>query len=252
MVRQFSLWTLAVVVLAFLAALIFGTSDRGPVIGALAAALAVCAVIALPWYVYRAVHYGNPVFDRPHSAKPLWDRRPASFYLDPGLPDLFTRPYRPHLVNLAIPETYADVWGDWYGVFAWSREAHAAPSPARNSWLVWQNVLGLLPTALAVAGWLVLLWRSFRRRDPASLLISLLPLAGIAGYLFFTVSYPTPDGDVLKPTYMLTTLGAWALCFAWLATTVGRRRPKVVVAVLAVLALADLPFVVYKGAVGLF
>ena len=253
MVRQFSLWTLAVVVLAFLAAIAVRVADRRALAGALAVTVvAACGVVALPWYVYRAVHYGNPVFDRPHSAKPLWERRPASFYVDPGLPDLFTRPYRPHLVNLAGPETYADLWGDWYGVFDWSNATQARPSPARNAWLVLQNVAGIVPTALAVLGWLVLLVRSLRRRDPPLMLVSLLPLAGIAGYLFFTVSYPTPDGDVLKPTYMLTTLGAWALCFAWLATTLGARRPRLVYGTIAALALVDLPFVVYKGAVGLF
>ena len=33
--------------------------------------------------------------------------------------------------------------------------------------------------------------------------------------LYFTVSYPTPDGDVVKATYMLTTVPAWALCFGY-------------------------------------
>lgn len=252
MVRQFSLWTLAVVVLAFLAALSVRASKRRVIAGSLAVVVAACAVVALPWYVYRAQHYGNAVFDRPHSTKPLWERRPASFYVDPGLPDLFTRPYRPHLANLAGPETYADLWGDWYGVFQWSNATQARPSPVRNGWLVFQNVLGIAPTLLALGGWLLLLARSLRRRDAPMLLVSLLPLAGIAGYLFFTVSYPTIDGDVLKPTYMLTTLGAWALCFAWVVTTLGERRPRLVFGALAALALLDLPFVVYKGAVGLF
>lgn len=252
MVRQFSLWTLAVVGLAFLAALAVQRADRRAIAGSFAVVVAVCAVIALPWYVYRAVHYGNAVFDRPHSSKPLWERRPARFYVDPGLPDLFERPYRPHFVNLALPETYSDIWGDWYGVFAWSNETQAKPSPVRNGWLVFQNVLGIVPTLLAVAGWLVLLVRALRRRDPPRLLVTLLPLAGIAGYLFFTVSYPTPDGDVLKPTYMLTTLGAWALCFAWAAATLGKTRPRLVFGTLAALALLDLPFVIYKGGVGLF
>jgi hypothetical protein len=250
MVRQFSLWTLAVVVLAFAAALWARTAERRAVAASLAITLAACAAIALPWYVYRAIHYGNPVFDRPHSAKPLLERRPASFYVGTGLPDLFTRPYRPHMVNLAWPETYADMWGDWYGVFAWSKAAHAKPSAPRNAWLVVQNVVGLVPTALALVGWLLLLARSLRRRDPPGLLVGLLPLAGIAGYLYFTVSYPTPDGDVLKPTYMLTTLGAWALCFGWAATKLGERSPRLLVGSLGLLALLDLPFVLYKGAVG--
>jgi hypothetical protein len=252
MVRQFSLWTLAVVGLAFLAALAVQRADRRAIASSLAVVVAVCAVIALPWYVDRAVHYGNAVFDRPHSTKPLWERRPARFYVDPGLPDLFSKPYRPHFVNLALPETYSDIWGDWYGVFHWSNAAQAKPSPARNAWLVFQNVLGIVPTLLAVLGWLVLLVRALRRRDPPRLLVTLLPLAGIAGYLFFTVSYPTPDGDVLKPTYMLTTLGAWALCFAWAAATLGKTRPRLVFGTLALLALLDLPFVIYKGGVGLF
>ena len=97
---------------------------------------------------------------------------------------------------------------------------------------------------------LVLLAGSLRRRDGPRLLAALLPLAGLAGYFFFAISYPTKDGDVLKPTYMLTTLGAWALCFAWLATRLGERRPRLVVGTLVLLALLDLPFVIYKGAVG--
>jgi hypothetical protein len=108
-------------------------------------------------------------------------------------------------------------------------------------------VLGLLPTALGLGGWLVLLVRSLRRLDALRLLVALLPLAGIAGFLYFTVSFPTPDGDVIKPMYMLTTLGAWALCFGLAA----ERFPALRWALVA-LAIVDLPFVVYKGAVGLF
>jgi 4-amino-4-deoxy-L-arabinose transferase-like glycosyltransferase len=242
MIRQFSLWTLAVVVLAFLAALVRQRALLAP----LAVALAVCVAVAAPWYVYRTQNYGNPVFDRPQAAKPLWERRPASFYVDPGLPDVFTQPYRPHLVNRAWPQTYSDLWGDWYGVFAWS-STHERPSAARNAWLLFQNVLGLVPTGLAVGGWLVLLARTLRRLDAPRLLVSLLPLAGIAGYLYFTVSFPTHDGDVLKPMYLLTTLGAWALCFGWAA----ERLPRLRWAFVAI-ALLDLPFVLYKGGVGWF
>ncbi len=97
-----------------------------------------------------------------------------------------------------------------------------------------------------------MLGRALRRREASLLLVSLLPLAGIAGYLFFTVSYPTPDGDVLKPTYMLTTLGAWALCFGWLATKLSERIPRLVATTLGILAMLDLPFAIYKGGVGFF
>jgi hypothetical protein len=126
------------------------------------------------------------------------------------------------------------------------------PSPATRSWLVAQNAIGLVPSFLAVVGWLVLLVRSLRRREPPWLLVSLLPLAGIAGYLYFTVSYPVPDGDVLKPTYMLSTLGAWALCFGWAADRAASRVPRLVAFGLGALALLDLPFTIYRGGVGLF
>ncbi len=251
MVRQFSLWTLAVVMLAF-----GGRCGRGRPTGARCSArsrsrssgrrssLSPGTSTARSTTATRSSTGHSP-------PSPLWDRRPASFYVDPGLPDLFTKPYRPNMVNLAWPETYSDLWGDWYGVFAWNKETQTTPSSARNGWLVFQNLLGIVPTLIAIGGWLLLLAGSLRRRDAPRLLASLLPLAGIAGYLYFTVSFPTPDGDVLKPTYMLTTLGAWALCFGWLATRLGERRPRLVAVTLVLLALLDLPFVLYKGAVGL-
>src|SRR5207302_10902610 len=116
-----------------------------------------------------------------------------------------------------------------------------------STWLSAQNVLGFLPTLVALGGWLALLWRSARRLDGPRLLPALLPLAGLAGYLYFAIGYPVHDGDVLKPTYMLTTMPAWALCFGWAFERLGRARWA-----LAATALAALPFAVYKGPVGLF
>lgn len=251
MIRQFALWTLAVVVLAFLATIAWRRSERRALVRTLAIALAACALIAGPWYGYRAVNYSNAVFDRPHVNKPLWDRRPASFYVGTGLPDVFSAPYRPHFVNHAVPQTYADIWGDWYGVSAWSYRDRGKPPPSTRAWLSVQSVLGVVPTAIALAGWVVVLVGAARRRSSGELLVGLLPLAGIAGYLYFTVSYPTPDGDVLKPTYMLSTLGAWALCFGRLAERLSGRWPRAVPVTLALLGAAVLPFVFYKGAVGL-
>ena len=248
MVRQFGLYTLAVVALAWLAALRMRTEERRALLRAGLVALAACAVVAGPWYGYRVANYGNALFDRPHSSKPLFERRPARFYVGIGLTGVFTEPYRPHLKNLAWPETYSDLWGDWYGVFNWSLEQQGKPSPADVDWLVAQNAIGVLPTAIAIGGWLVLLAGSLRRRSPPGLLVALMPLAALAGYFYFAIAYPTPDGDVLKPVFMLSALWAWALCFAWGASHLPRR----VVPVLLALALLDLPFLVYNGSGGLF
>jgi hypothetical protein len=220
LVRAFSLWTFAAVVIAVAVARAWRP---------LVLVVVATAVVAGPWYIRQAIKYGNPVFDRPTQHRPVWERRHARFYVGLGLPQVFSDPIRPHFVNEAVPTTYSEVWGDYFGVWRGSRER--------------QSFLGLLPTLLAVAGWLLLLVRSLRA--PPRLAAALLPGLGLLGYLYFTVSYPTPDGDVLKASYMLTTAPAWALAFGYALDRLPGRIRLVVAAVLAALALAALPFLVY-------
>jgi hypothetical protein len=248
MVRQFELYTLAVVAIAWAVALWTRSPERRLLLRSGLLALGACIVIAGPWYGYRTVHFANPVFDRPHSSKPLFERRPARFYTDLAAGTVFSKPYRPHLKNLAWPETYADLWGDWYGVFDWSITRRGVPSRAHTDWLVAQNAIGILPTAIAIGGWLALLATGLRRRSPLRLLVALMPLAALAGYFYFAIAYPTTDGDVLKPMFMLSALWAWGLCFAWAAV----RLPRAAILVLCGLAVLELPFLVYTGAAGLY
>jgi hypothetical protein len=220
LVRAFSLWTFAAVVLGFAAARAWRP---------LLVIVIVTVAVTAPWYVRQAVEYGNPVFDRPTKHEAIWNRRPARFYVGLGLPAVVTDPIRPHFRNQAIPTTYSEVWGDYFGVWRGSRTL--------------QSILGVLPTLLALMGWALLLARS--RRLPVRLPAALLPGLGILGYLYFTISYPTPDGDVLKASYMLTTTPAWALAFGFAVDRLpGRARP-VVAAILGVSALASLPFLLY-------
>jgi len=223
LVRAFSLWTFAAVALAFVAARAWRP---------LTVLVLATAVVASPWYIRQAVKYGNPVFDRPTPHEAIWDRRPARFYVGLGLPQVFTDPIRPHFRNEAIPTTYSEVWGDYFDVWKGGRER--------------QSFLGFVPTLLAVAGWLVLLARS--RRTPARLPVALLPGLAIVGYLYFTVSYPTPDGDVLKASYMLTSAPAWAVAFGFACEGIaarGRRWALVIALLLCATALISLPFLVY-------
>ena len=220
LVRAFSLWTFAAVVVALAVA----RAWRPLVVVVLAT-----VVVASPWYIRQAIKYGDPVFDRPTRNEPIWDRRPARFYVGLGLPQVFSDPIRPHFLNEAIPTTYSDVWGDYFDVWRGNRER--------------QSFVGLLPTLLAVAGWLLLLARSVRA--PPRLAVALLPGLGLLGYLYFTVSYPTPDGDVLKASYMLTTAPAWALGFGYALDRLPGRLRSVVAGVLAASALVALPFLLY-------
>jgi hypothetical protein len=220
LVRAFSLWTFAAVVLACVVARAWRP---------LAVVVVATAVVVSPWYLRQAIKYGNPVFAVKSKQERIWDRRPSRFYVGLGVPQVFTAPIRPHFVNEAIPTTYSDVWGDYFGVWRGNREL--------------QSFLGLLPTLLAVGGWLVLLARSLR--SPPRLAVALLPGLGILGYLYFTVSYPTPDGDVLKASYMLTTAPAWALAFGYAVDRLPGRLRIAAAALLAASALAALPFLLY-------
>jgi hypothetical protein len=220
LVRAFSLWTFAAVVIAFAVA----RAWRPLVVVVLAA-----GIVAAPWYIRQAIKYGDPVFDRPTRHEALWDRRPARFYVGLGLPQVFTDPFRPNFLNEAIPTTYSEVWGDYFGVWRGDREL--------------QSFLGLLPALLAVGGWLLFLARSLR--SPPRLAVALLPGLGLLGYLYFTVSYPTPDGDVLKASYMLTTAPAWALAFGYALDRLPGRLRFAAAVVLAASALAALPFLLY-------
>ena len=220
LVRAFSLWTFAAVVIAFVVVRAWRP---------LALVVVATAVVASPWYIRQAIKYGNPVFDRPTPNEAIWERRPAGFYVGLGLPDVFSDPFRPHFRNEAVPTTYSEVWGDYFGVWRGNRSL--------------QSFLGLLPTVLALIGWVLLLARSVRA--PPRLAVALLPGLGLLGYLYFTISYPTPDGDVLKASYMLTTAPAWALAFGYALDRLPGRARVVVAAVLAASALAALPFLVY-------
>jgi len=227
LVRAFALWTLVALLLTLGAAALARYAPRRAVLGAAAAVLISAALVAGPWYVRQAVRYANPlVFDRKAPDEPLWERRPLSFYTGLGLPEVFTDPIRPNFVNNVVPTLYSDVWGDYFGNFAWGSPTPPAAEVSRQ--LTMQSELGVVPTALSFGGWLFLLAGSLRRATlaaaPARLLVALLPLLGLAGFLVFGVSYPSPDGDVLKASYLLTTVPGWALGFGFAVGAVCRAR----------------------------
>lgn len=210
----------------------------------LAAVPAVGLLIPAPWYVRQTVVYGTPLpFSRPTPNQPVWERRPARFYLGLGVPQVVSRPYRPAYLNEAIPTTYTELWGDYFGHWRWNG-SKPPPSPRVRTELTLQSLAGLLPTALALAGWLMLLARA-RPRRPETMLVALVPLLGLALYAFFTVSHPSADGDVLKGTYLLATSVGWAAGFAYAFTRLPARLLVTVRVILAVALAVDVPFLVY-------
>jgi len=258
LVRAFSLWTFGVVVLVLVVVAVAQRDERRRALIALIVTVLATGVVAGPWYAYQSHRYVNPVFDRPQVQVPLLHRRPAAFYVDPELRAVFGTPYKTSLNNRFVPQLYVDGWGDYYGVFVWNN-GDLQPGASTKRELRVQMWLAIVPTLLLAGGWLALLARSLSprrlRSAPERLLVGLLPLAGIVGMLYFTVSYPTPDGDVVKATYMLTTVPAWALCFGYGVDSLLARWPRLLIPLCILLGLAGLSglrLALYGSPLGIF
>jgi hypothetical protein len=158
---------------------------------------------------------------------------------------VFSTPFRPNYVNQALPVTYTEIWGDWIGAFAWSTYSQA-PWPPALAVLKDQSWIGLLPTALAIGGWGVLLARALRRRREL-VAIALMPLIAGVGYLYRSYLFLTPDGDLLKASYLLNTAPVWALGFGVAFGALGRYRllRAGVGACLLIFAILELRFMLY-------
>ena len=216
----------------------------------LAVVVVLGALIPAPWYVHQAVTYsGNPAsrVRRPRSRTPPQAPRSRSgsvvpaLLRRPGLPDVITAPYQPHFANQAIPTTYTEIWGDYFGVWAW----HNVPKPPTSAGTSWSRRLswGCCRRCSPSSGGS----RSCSRRceAPPGWRSCSLPAVVLLGYLYFTVSYPTTAGDVLKATYLLTTAPVWALGFGYALERLRGAAWPVVLALLTLCALAELPFLVY-------
>ncbi len=258
--RTFGIYASASVGLVFLLAALWGYAPRRELVRALAVTALAAAVLTGPWYLHQAVRYTNPIFDQPTVDKPLWERRPLSFYVDPGVPEVFTQPVRTSYLNRLAPTAYTELWGDYFGIWAWNSTLQERPDRGQLWDLRAQSVVGALPTLLALAGMLALLRRGFLRRgigrDPAPALFAAQAVFGLLGFLYFAIGYPTPDGDVIKSTFMLAAAPGWALAFGvgverallWIG-----ERPLgrfYFVAALVAMALVDVRFLVYGNPLG--
>lgn len=241
LVRAWTLWTVGVVLLVLVVALVTRRAERRAIGRALAVGATAAIALPLPWYAYQGTQYENPIFDRPQVEAPLWDRRPLGFFVSLGLPEVLTNPVRPSFSNRFAAVAYAEVWGDYFGVWHWNSSG-GPPSRSEQRETVVQAVVGVPFTLLALCGWLALLAFSLRRPadEPARLLVSLLPAAALVGVLYFATAYPTTDGDTGKGSFMLTAVPAWAACFGFAFDGITRRSPRLLVPLAVVLSLATI------------
>ena len=220
-----------------------------------AALVGAVVLLATPWVAYRAIvqhsgplnHTGALLNAALHPQQHLLADRATSHaqFFDLS-PLVFTAPWRSNFNNQAFGETYVGLWGDWFANFAWSPYT-AAPSPAAQRVLKDQSLIGVLPTLLALAGWLLLLWWGLVR-NRALAPLALVPLLAVGGYLYRSYISLSHDGDVLKAVYAVNSAPVWALCFglatAWVASK-SRLARYGMVALFAIFAVLELQFMMY-------
>jgi hypothetical protein len=246
LVRAWTLWTVVVVLGVLVVAAVTRPRDRRPLLGAIAVVTAVAVLVPAPWYVHQVTQYDSALFGQPHPSQPVWSRRPLAFFVGAGLPQVVTEPYRPSFSTRFLPIAYTETWGDYFGVWRWFPHGDPPSAVVRRE-LVTMSIVGLPLTLVAFAGWIALFGMAVRHpgRRTETLLVALLPLAALAGVVYFATSYPTPDGDTVKGSFMLTAVPAWAACFGFAFDGLRARYPRLSVALfvlLGALAAAASPF----------
>jgi hypothetical protein len=276
--RQWGLLVLGGVAIFLVAAIARRRDRRWLLIGRVAGAFAIAAVVGGWFYYSLYARFGSA---RAFNMKPKPSfslaNQPKEFYLSLGLDRLFRDPIRRSFQNQAMPIFYSDFWGDYYCYFlvAGRRTTDGARlwgpflEPARrdaplgsnvesnrytiNGYLGRVNLVSLVPSALLLAatlGGLGALGLFVARGGSdetlrLSALIGAIALATIIGYLWFLIMYPTPGkGDTVKAAYMLHLYPLVALQAADLLLRIRRRSVRAYRAALVVLvcvALHNLP-----------
>ena len=220
--------------------------------GRIAVVAAIVALFAVSWIGRQVLFqhqqpFGNGGGALAAALHPGSQGDPAarSHFFGLTVADVFRTPFRPTGRGEALAQNFMDTWGDWYGSFAWSSYSNAPWQPALVL-LKDQMWIGVLPSIAALLGLFVLLAAAIRRR--ALLPLALLAPIAIAGYLYRSYVVMSPDADVLKPTYILTTTPAWAIGFGLVVAWLGARGKLMrygIVGLLLIFAVIELRFTMY-------
>jgi hypothetical protein len=217
-------------------------------------AMVVTAIgLAMPWFAYQQLEHGGP-FDlsRDEPDSPLFERRPATFYTDLGLPEIFSEPYAPHFLNRFFPTVYADWWGDYWRYYGLphelTNEPPRLPKPYRTARVI-QSFVGVLPTLLIATGLGLLAWRAVRG-GPAVLAAAPATVVVLAlAYVYFQQRYPYHDADTLKAIYLLSALAPASIAGGFALERVRRASGSLFTGLAAALTAAagfDLGFLVLR------
>ena len=128
-----------------------------------------------------------------------------SFYIPnySQLEYLFTKPIRPYLDNQFFTILYSDLWGDYWGYFAFtSRYLDSGRNQLSiGDYLARVNLLSLITTFILIT----FCYLTFQKYK-GNFLVKYLNYSIIfsfLGYLIFTINFPTESGDTIKSTYII-------------------------------------------------
>lgn len=230
----------------------------------------IAAFLVSSWfYFHLKKDYGSfTPFNRTGAESFSFSNQPRSFYTGNGDGKLFSEPVRPSFANQLLPIIHSDTWGDYWCYFQvrgvdTRKQCHVAgsmlvpPIPElvqtnRNSIisaLARNNVVGILPASLMIAGFLygIFLAGKFvvKKINVSSALpeaLSFISVAiiviGFLGYLWFLIMYPHPaEGDTIKATYILQLYPLACLLTGLLVSRIEEKNRKVYLALCAVLAI---------------
>jgi hypothetical protein len=236
LVRSVSIWVAGTVVITLVLAALAQREHRRRIGTALAVTAAAMVLLPLPWYLHLHETGGNAVFGRGMSALSLDTPYPASFYLDPGLPDVVAHPQRAELGAGLIPNLYVETWGDFFGIWSWG-PPRPELSTAVDHRLALQSTVGLPLTLFALAGWFGMSWLALVRwrAAPGRLLVPLVPLVGLAAVAYYAGQSYRPDGDTVKALFLLPAVPFWGLSFGWAVDVLAQRSRLLGIVVLVLL-----------------
>jgi hypothetical protein len=251
LVRSVGLWIYAVAAAAFVVAVVVaspGLRRRTAALGGMA--LAIGLLVALPWYVYLQVEYGDPIFGgrpeitegSPAPAPPAPVRTLASstealspppvraslaFFTATGLPESITHPYRGGEEVAFAPILLADTWGDFFGEWSWGIPDASVDPPDRGR-LEAQAVAGIVLTFITACGLLAL--SVLVLRSPGARLrqlpVAALPLVALGSLVLYAWRYPSTDGDTVKALFLLPAAPAFAVAFGFAVDVLRARSAR--------------------------
>jgi len=208
----------------------------------LARAAVVLAMLAVPWWIYAAQRWHNPLQSNLEPrASLMMNSQPLSFFVSFPIKSLVLHPYRESFSNELLPKLHADLWSDWFGAIHPFENGSSKLDRVTAST---QSVLGLAADALAVgglfalaipAGIAVLRRRSLTPRELGLGLLALVTIAGFCGFVVMLLRFPQRYGDPIKSSYLLFTAPAWAI-FSVAAWAGLRNRVPAVACLLPIVA----------------